>query len=449
MAGETRTFGTAFREARNAGQSDFEWKGKIYTTRTAQEATTPTYQPSLMPGGAPVVTPQTPVNMASPPASIGFPPMAAGSPGTGVDVMAPPAGIQAPQAGGFDLLSGAQDNSWNVGAPKTPEERADRVSGWQEFFSQVQQNPNLLMAIMRMGTQLMQPIAPGQSVGGHFGNALAGSVDYLNSLNMGQQKMGLETARTQADIEQSKAATEASRSGVQMASRADARAEKQLSSQLKLIDQQLKGATTQYELAQIQKRVAEFKANPQYMEQLQSKEMLELDTRMKAEQGRIAAYQAALARAQQEGKALTAAERKLQAEEDASIEYVNQVDQGIRDLAAQLSAKRKKEVPFELAREEFFSDKPTLADHYWKYVGLAAKRQKKASEEKGKPGTPGTTPPAKPAAPQTPEQLQERTRGQSDFTIIKQPDGSLKTVPTRSLNLPGSQTYEPIELPFQ
>ena len=424
MAEDSMSFGQAFREAKKAGLPEFDWRGRKFSTQTAGEAKAPQWQPQLVPGMAP----QNPVNLQQPmPQAVPqMPEFARGTPGTPgsatMPLMAP--GIEVRGTPPVDAFQEAgTDTSWMVEPPKTPEERAGRVSQWQDVMGKITGNPMLLMAMLRMGTQLMQPIQPGQSVGGHFGQALAGTVDYMQALGMANRKATMEEARTSADIEQGRAATELARNR-------DAREAARAPEELNVLRQQLANAKTQEEVNKLELSIKKFQSRPEYMQQLADMEKSKLQIQLDAEKARIAAYQAALARANRESSAITNAERKMQAEIEASVEYVMKVDEGIALLAEELTKKSGREVPFAIARERFLEGKPTLADHYWKYVGLAEKARAKAAVAGGVPA-PGTGAGGKPTPPQSDAQVRDRTLGQEGYTIIRQPDGSLKAVPVK------------------
>jgi hypothetical protein len=103
-----------------------------------------------------------------------------------------------------------------VGPPKTPEEVQQRRSAWTDFIDRIKSDPNMPALLMKFGTSLMQPIAPGQTPVGHFGQALQGSVDYLQAQRLQEaqiQKLQAETPLTQAHTGLTQAQT-ASEAGV-------------------------------------------------------------------------------------------------------------------------------------------------------------------------------------------------------------------------------------------
>lgn len=107
---------------------------------------------------------------------------------------APPAAPQgmAPQApspvGGAINAGGAP--------PKDAAELAARKTGWMELISKLHTDPELRMATIRTGLQLVQPVAPGQTPLGHTGQAIMGGIDYLAARKEAAGKM----KKTEAEV---------------------------------------------------------------------------------------------------------------------------------------------------------------------------------------------------------------------------------------------------------
>lgn len=244
-------FDKAFAAARAKGLQQFPYRGKWYTTEVApnalnqpQSTATPVNPFTLMPsaGGGPQPAPQAPdvVDLImqnqprlqqaapSPGYDMGF--SSVGAPNTARPMMGQPTGgvtvsaggptgptptaaptpvdmstmgtamsqypsVQAPGAG--DMMNKLIPKEMNVGPAKTPEEAQQRVSGWQQFFDKVRSDPNLLMALVRFGSEMIQPIQPGQTLGGHFGMAVQGGMDYLGQLQNQQSVRNLQMAEAQ------------------------------------------------------------------------------------------------------------------------------------------------------------------------------------------------------------------------------------------------------------
>ena len=100
--------------------------------------------------------------------------------------------------------------------PKTPEELQQRKSQWDVFIEQIKADPNVQMAMLRMGTNLMQPVAPGQTAAGHLGKSLDDSVSYLGGLREAERarknqerELTLKEQKGAADIAHTGASTKA------------------------------------------------------------------------------------------------------------------------------------------------------------------------------------------------------------------------------------------------
>lgn len=91
--------------------------------------------------------------------------------------------------------------------PQSPEELQQRVSGWQTFFSRLQSDPALMAGVLRMGTQLMQPMAPGQTRAGHFAGALEHSVDYAAASRAARTEEARKGMLAQSEVAQRGAQT--------------------------------------------------------------------------------------------------------------------------------------------------------------------------------------------------------------------------------------------------
>lgn len=84
--------------------------------------------------------------------------------------------------------------------PTTPEEVQQRKSEWVNLFSTMQQNPAMMLALMRVGADLMQPMPIGQTEAGHFGKAVSGGLDYLQAYEGDRVRRGLMEAQTKQAI---------------------------------------------------------------------------------------------------------------------------------------------------------------------------------------------------------------------------------------------------------
>lgn len=142
-------------------------------------------QPSLgqaIPGaqqeGAP--PPQAPFGSVPPSAPTGGAPQPQMPPAPPLGAMMPPIEIQ-------------------PGPPTDAQQQAHRASGWQLFSKKLQTDPAWQMALLSFGTNLMQPVQPGQSKAGHFGQALTQGANTLSATQQGIRKAGLEERRVAAD----------------------------------------------------------------------------------------------------------------------------------------------------------------------------------------------------------------------------------------------------------
>lgn len=119
-----------------------------------------------------------------------------GVPGPGVPTpqSAPPAALPIPP---MAQASQGLPPEFAPGPAKTPEEVQARKQGWMNFAERLKSDPNMQMMLLRLGTALMQPVPAGQTPLGHVGTAIAGSMDYLSSLQAAQSKQAMEAAQTQ------------------------------------------------------------------------------------------------------------------------------------------------------------------------------------------------------------------------------------------------------------
>ncbi len=138
-----------------------------------------TGQPAAFPpGGSPngVPAPQMPASMQA---------------GGAMPTDAQAVGAQMPDAWG--MANSQVPTAIMPGPPQTPEERDRRKSGWQALAQKIQSDPNLQALMLRMGTAMMQPKAPGQSTAGHIGQALQSGVDYAVQAREMRRKGELES----------------------------------------------------------------------------------------------------------------------------------------------------------------------------------------------------------------------------------------------------------------
>lgn len=162
----------------------------------------------------------------------------------------------------------------------TPAEAAKRKVGWQRVMEAFQNNPNLQRAMMLVGAQLAQPIAPGQTRSGHMANS---AVVGLNAYQQGQQQ---EQAQS-------------------MALKREAREEQRLGIEQERLEEAKKMGVSQRETAQVgrQETLLDIKTKQEGMED-------------KIKQGRAIAEKAVLDLEEfKDGASLRKAERALKEQE--------------------------------------------------------------------------------------------------------------------------------------
>jgi len=76
--------------------------------------------------------------------------------------------------------------------PKTPEEHAQRVEGWQGFLQQMRTDPSMRRAALHAATQLAQGPGYGQSTFGHLTQSLEGGVQAYDYSKQNLQKQEIE-----------------------------------------------------------------------------------------------------------------------------------------------------------------------------------------------------------------------------------------------------------------
>jgi hypothetical protein len=160
------------------------------------------------------------------------------------------------------------DPSIMPGPPKTEAEVQQRVGGWQRFLSRLESDPTLLMGVMRFGTQLMQPIAPGQTGAGHFGAALQDSTNFALNLRAQNERAALERARTGADVE---------RSGAQTAQIRQATGQQAQTFPSQLSAAQLAVKKAQYDVDQIEAEGAAGLRSPEWLQKKANADMAKQD----------------------------------------------------------------------------------------------------------------------------------------------------------------------------
>lgn len=207
--------------------------------------------------------------------------------------------ILAQQPGMGDALNNQVSPLIVPGPPKTPEEANTRRQGWSTFVTKMQTDPSFQLAMMRFGTQLMQPVPAGQTSMGHFGQALGGSVDYLTALRESERVTQLqndknrrEEAESRSNIEAQQARTKLT--GVETTAREQAtRFEGELHPlNLDVAKQRVKEGDAKIKKLEGELKVMdnEFKSDIHDPEQIKKREQLKLDLdRARIQQAQAAA----------------------------------------------------------------------------------------------------------------------------------------------------------------
>lgn len=176
-----------------------------------------------------------------------------------------PAQIQAaaPAPGqGFNDVVNNPAQSLMVGPPKSPEEVQARKSQWSQVLDAFAKDPNLNAMLLRIGTQMLQPLEGNQTPGGQFGVAIQDGMDFLTNREeldrrrkADEMKLGLDKARTEADIESSKATTATRKYELTELQKNEGVRERKIGLELTKLENDIAGAKDEAELRRIQKRV--------------------------------------------------------------------------------------------------------------------------------------------------------------------------------------------------
>lgn len=131
---------------------------------------------NIMQGAQPTAPAQAPVPLGAP----------NGTPGMG-DPLADSIGTSLPPG-------------MNMTPPKDEAEVVVRKQGWLAAIQKMFTDPVLGDTLMRVGLQMMQPIKPGQTVGGHVAGAIMGGADYKTGRESAVVKEGRESAESKSKI---------------------------------------------------------------------------------------------------------------------------------------------------------------------------------------------------------------------------------------------------------
>ena len=96
----------------------------------------------------------------------------------------------------FTSLTNPAESAPVVSPPKTPEEHAQRVSGWQAFLQRLNTDPQMQDAAFHVAAKLSEGRKPGQSTTGVITQALSSGQDYLRLLRTQEA-----TTKRQAEVD--------------------------------------------------------------------------------------------------------------------------------------------------------------------------------------------------------------------------------------------------------
>lgn len=145
--------------------------------------------------------------------------------------------------------------------PTDAAEYQQRVSGWQAFQDRLRGDPNLQAALLRFGTQLMQPIPHGQSAAGHIGQALNQGANFYQAgtqnaadearrqeeARLKREELAVRSAESKSRIGLQGAQTDATRTSTSIAEREAPARLRRIEADIRGVDAdaQYKGALTQ------------------------------------------------------------------------------------------------------------------------------------------------------------------------------------------------------------
>ena len=82
---------------------------------------------------------------------------------------------------------------------KTPEQQAANAQGWKGFLERFKTDPSLQAGVLQMGLSMMQPVAPGQTGGGHVASSLSSGLNQMALIESARRKKALEDANEQRE----------------------------------------------------------------------------------------------------------------------------------------------------------------------------------------------------------------------------------------------------------
>jgi hypothetical protein len=177
-----------------------------------------------------------------------------------------PADIQAAPRGPTDFNTAVNNPVQSImsKAPATsPEEVAVRKSQWSQVLDAFQKDPNLQATLLYMGTQMMQPVAPGQTDLGHLGRAMQGGMGFLagkeevdRKRQMEDKRFDLETRQAESTIKNKDTDTEAKQYGLEEQRKTEGLRMQKLDLDMQRAQAEISNIADERDLRKVQRRIA-------------------------------------------------------------------------------------------------------------------------------------------------------------------------------------------------
>lgn len=165
-----------------------------------------------------------------------------------------PSLVPLPQAGGMAGIINPQQSQvppeiqQAMRPPVDAAEYQQRVSLWQQFQDKLRGDPNLQSALLRFGTQMMQPVPAGQSKAGHIGRAVDQGANFYqagvqNTADEGRRQEETRLKRDELGVRAEEAKSRISLQGAQTAATRSQTsiAEREAPAKLRQIEAQIRG----------------------------------------------------------------------------------------------------------------------------------------------------------------------------------------------------------------
>lgn len=264
-----------------------------------------------------------------------------------------------------------------AGPPKTPEELQERKGKWGQVLEQIKNDPNMLAAMLHMGTRLMQPYSAEQTAAGQFGNALSGAATFYANANERDRLAGIDERKTQmlekktdADVRNSEASARKSElEAEEYAKTAQERARKR-ELELQKLEGDIEGNLDEKNLRSLQRKLALME---QEMKLYEKEEWMNPVAKQQREDLKKLAVKLEEAKIRRENAAATASNRSSAKDPTPAELYANDptfmpdvTDRNTRlRLGAEEAAKMKPSGTTPQRLQEHASKKKTLMDAGW------------------------------------------------------------------------------------